>query len=160
MCHCSSACSTLMLQLSGLALSKAYVDMQIDGHGNFGSVDSDPPAAMRYTECRLQHFSTATFLTDLDSDTVDFLPNFDASQVRYCCGNGVMSTAMPSHIIVQQQSSLRALPDICNLAQVSHAAGQMRVPAQHVASCVAQHACMPGYRMSPQCFQPGFHTCW
>ena len=36
---------------------------------------------MRYTECRLHHFSSATFLADLDSDTVDFTPNFDASQV-------------------------------------------------------------------------------
>ncbi len=57
------------------------MDMQIDGHGNFGSVDNDPAAAMRYTECRLQHFSSATFLADLDADTVDFTPNFDASQV-------------------------------------------------------------------------------
>lgn len=55
--------------------------LQIDGHGNFGSVDNDPAAAMRYTECRLHHFSSATFLADLDSDTVDFTPNFDASQV-------------------------------------------------------------------------------
>lgn len=63
---------------------------QIDGHGNFGSVDNDPAAAMRYTECRLQHFSSATFLADLDADTVDFTPNFDASQVslhlRVCLG--------------------------------------------------------------------------
>ena len=55
--------------------------LQIDGHGNFGSVDNDPAAAMRYTECRLQPFSSATFLADLDADTVDFSPNFDASQV-------------------------------------------------------------------------------
>jgi len=58
--------------------------LQIDGHGNFGSVDNDPAAAMRYTECRLQHFSSATFLADLDADTVDFSPNFDASQVQSC----------------------------------------------------------------------------
>lgn len=58
--------------------------VQIDGHGNFGSVDNDPAAAMRYTECRLQHFSSATFLADLDADTVDFAPNFDASQVPPC----------------------------------------------------------------------------
>ncbi len=58
--------------------------LQIDGHGNFGSVDNDPAAAMRYTECRLQHFSSATFLADLDADTVDFSPNFDASQVQPC----------------------------------------------------------------------------
>ena len=60
----------------------SFVCLQIDGHGNFGSVDNDPAAAMRYTECRLQQFSTATFLTDLDADTVDFTPNFDASQVN------------------------------------------------------------------------------
>lgn len=66
--------------------------LQIDGHGNFGSVDSDPPAAMRYTECRLQHFSSATFLSDLDSDTVNFIPNFDASQVGLCTAVLVYST--------------------------------------------------------------------
>ncbi|KAF6151967.1 hypothetical protein GIB67_010541 [Kingdonia uniflora] len=52
----------------------------IGGHGNFGSIDSDPPAAMRYTECRLEALSEAVFLADLDQDTVDFVPNFDNSQ--------------------------------------------------------------------------------
>lgn len=52
----------------------------IDGHGNFGSVDNDPPAAMRYTECRLQRFSSTALLQDIDSDTVDFADNFDGSQ--------------------------------------------------------------------------------
>ena len=51
----------------------------IDGQGNFGSVDGDPPAAMRYTECRMAKSSTA-LLEDLDKDTVDFQPNYDDSE--------------------------------------------------------------------------------
>ncbi|MCH7996391.1 MAG: DNA gyrase subunit A [Chloroflexi bacterium] len=50
----------------------------IDGQGNFGSVDNDPPAAMRYTEARQTHISTE-LLADIDMDTVDFTPNFDDS---------------------------------------------------------------------------------
>ncbi|MCD6452862.1 MAG: DNA gyrase subunit A [Dehalococcoidales bacterium] len=50
----------------------------IDGQGNFGSVDNDPPAAMRYTEARLAAISEE-LLVDLDKDTVDFMPNFDNS---------------------------------------------------------------------------------
>ncbi|GMP60950.1 hypothetical protein CsSME_00023613 [Camellia sinensis var. sinensis] len=52
----------------------------IRGHGNFGSVDADPPAAMRYTECRLEALAEAMLLADLEQDTVDFAPNFDNSQ--------------------------------------------------------------------------------
>ncbi|MDJ0598432.1 MAG: DNA topoisomerase (ATP-hydrolyzing) subunit A [Crocosphaera sp.] len=52
----------------------------IEGHGNFGSVDNDPPAAMRYTECRLQALSTNALLRDIEADTVDFADNFDGSQ--------------------------------------------------------------------------------
>ncbi|EFJ11482.1 hypothetical protein SELMODRAFT_126010 [Selaginella moellendorffii] len=52
----------------------------ISGHGNFGSLDGDPAAAMRYTECRLHPLSEAMLLADLDLDTVDFIPNFDGSQ--------------------------------------------------------------------------------
>ncbi len=48
----------------------------IDGHGNFGSVDGDPPAAYRYTEARMAKLA-ANMLTDIDKDTVDFVPNFD-----------------------------------------------------------------------------------
>jgi len=51
----------------------------IDGQGNFGSIDDDPPAAMRYTESRLQKV-THTMLEDLDKDTVDFIPNYDGSE--------------------------------------------------------------------------------
>lgn len=52
----------------------------INGHGNFGSIDADPPAAMRYTECRLEALAEAMLLADLELDTVDFVPNFDNSQ--------------------------------------------------------------------------------
>ncbi|CAN4111330.1 unnamed protein product [Withania somnifera] len=52
----------------------------IRGHGNFGSIDADPPAAMRYTECRLEALTEAMLLADLEQNTVDFVPNFDNSQ--------------------------------------------------------------------------------
>src|SRR5437868_15381779 len=50
----------------------------VDGQGNFGSVDDDPPAAMRYTEARLARIATE-MLRDIDADTVDFGPNYDES---------------------------------------------------------------------------------
>ncbi|MFI0478396.1 MAG: DNA topoisomerase (ATP-hydrolyzing) subunit A [Candidatus Rhabdochlamydia sp.] len=53
----------------------------IDGQGNFGSVDGDPPAAMRYTEARLTHASMA-LMEDLDKDTVDLIPNYDETRVE------------------------------------------------------------------------------
>ncbi|NJP10379.1 MAG: DNA gyrase subunit A [Leptolyngbyaceae cyanobacterium RU_5_1] len=52
----------------------------IDGHGNFGSVDNDPPAAMRYTECRLRTLTRDALLQDIEAETVDFGDNFDGSQ--------------------------------------------------------------------------------
>ncbi|KAL7455954.1 hypothetical protein ACHAWC_007443 [Mediolabrus comicus] len=52
----------------------------IDGHGNFGSIDADPAAAMRYTECRLTRIAAETLLDDINLDTVEFLPNFDGSE--------------------------------------------------------------------------------
>ena len=52
--------------------------MLVDGQGNFGSVDADPPAAMRYTEARLTRIA-GEMLVDIDKDTVDFMPNFDDS---------------------------------------------------------------------------------
>jgi len=62
----------------------------IDGHGNFGSVDNDPPAAMRYTECRLRPLTTDALLRDIESETVDFIDNFDGSQQE--------PTVLPSRI--------------------------------------------------------------
>ncbi len=55
-------------------------DPLINGHGNFGSIDNDPPAAMRYTECRLQALATDALLRDIEAETVDFADNFDGSQ--------------------------------------------------------------------------------
>jgi len=52
----------------------------INGHGNFGSIDNDPPAAMRYTECRLQALTGDALLRDIEAETVDFTDNFDGSQ--------------------------------------------------------------------------------
>ncbi len=52
----------------------------LDGHGNFGSIDDDPPAAMRYTETRLAAISNDAILSEIDQETVDFSPNFDGSQ--------------------------------------------------------------------------------
>lgn len=50
----------------------------VDGHGNFGSVDGDPPAAMRYTEARMSKIAIE-MLRDIEKETVDFMPNFDES---------------------------------------------------------------------------------
>ncbi|MBQ9504525.1 MAG: DNA topoisomerase 4 subunit A, partial [Lachnospiraceae bacterium] len=52
----------------------------IDGHGNFGSIEGDGAAAMRYTEARLDKFAEEAFLADLDKDVVDFMPNFDETE--------------------------------------------------------------------------------
>ncbi|MBD0334452.1 MAG: DNA topoisomerase (ATP-hydrolyzing) subunit A [Cyanobacteria bacterium Co-bin13] len=62
----------------------------INGHGNFGSIDNDPPAAMRYTECRLRSLSSDALLQDIESETVDFADNFDGSQQE--------PTVLPSRI--------------------------------------------------------------
>jgi DNA gyrase subunit A len=55
--------------------------MLVDGQGNFGSVDGDPPAAMRYTESRLAR-SSESLLRDIDKDTIDYIPNYDESQLE------------------------------------------------------------------------------
>ena len=52
----------------------------VDGHGNFGSIEGDGAAAMRYTEARLQKITQIAFLEDLDKDVVDFMPNFDETE--------------------------------------------------------------------------------
>ena len=52
----------------------------VDGHGNFGSIEGDGAAAMRYTEARLQKLTQEAFLTDLDKNVVDFQPNFDETE--------------------------------------------------------------------------------
>ncbi len=52
----------------------------VDGHGNFGSIEGDGAAAMRYTEARLERFTQTCFLADLDKDVVNFVPNFDETE--------------------------------------------------------------------------------
>lgn len=64
----------------------------IDGHGNFGSIDADPAAAMRYTECRLTKVANEALLDEINQDTVDFIPNFD--------GNEVEPTVLPARLPV------------------------------------------------------------
>src|SRR2546423_15054711 len=53
----------------------------IQGQGNFGSVEGDPPASMRYTEARLEHLGAA-LMTDMEKDTVDFVPNYDETRTE------------------------------------------------------------------------------
>ena len=66
----------------------------VDGQGNFGSVDGDPPAAMRYTEARLSWIATA-LLQDIDKETVDFKPNYDESEFE----PEVLPTRVPNLLI-------------------------------------------------------------
>ncbi len=66
----------------------------IDGQGNFGSVDGDPPAAMRYTECRLMRIA-GELLADIDMETVDFVPNYDESTVEPT----VLPTRIPNLLV-------------------------------------------------------------
>jgi DNA gyrase subunit A len=73
--------SAIYMALARLAQDWSMRVMLIDGQGNFGSMDPDDPAAMRYTEARLAKVSNA-LLDDLDKDTVDFTPNYDASETE------------------------------------------------------------------------------
>lgn len=69
-------------------------DMLVDGQGNFGSVEGDAPASMRYTEARLHHLGLA-MMEDLDKDTVDFQPNYDGSQEE----PSVLPSAFPNFLV-------------------------------------------------------------
>jgi DNA gyrase subunit A len=66
----------------------------VDGQGNFGSVDGDPPAAMRYTECRMERIA-GELLADIDMETVDFVPNYDESTQE----PSVLPTRIPNLIV-------------------------------------------------------------
>ena len=66
----------------------------VDGQGNFGSVDGDPPAAMRYTECRMARIA-GELLADIDMETVDFVPNYDESTQE----PSVLPTRIPNLIV-------------------------------------------------------------
>ena len=68
--------------------------MLVDGQGNFGSVDGDSPAAMRYTEIRLTR-AAHSILADLDKDTVDFVPNYDGSEMM----PALMPTRLPNLLV-------------------------------------------------------------
>lgn len=96
----------------------------LDGHGNFGSVDDDPAAAMRYTETRLSPLSHGGMLDEIGSDTVDFANNFDGSQqeptvlpaqlpfllLNGCSGIAVgMATSIPPHNLGEVVDGLIAL---------------------------------------------------
>ncbi|BAY10936.1 DNA topoisomerase (ATP-hydrolyzing) subunit A [Calothrix sp. NIES-2098] len=113
----------------------------INGHGNFGSVDNDPPAAMRYTECRLQALTSTALLHDIESETVDFIDNFDGSQqeptvlpsrIPQLLLNGSsgiavgMATNIPPHNLGELIDGLVALihnPEITNLQLMQYIHG-------------------------------------
>ena len=97
----------------------------IDGQGNFGSVDGDPPAAMRYTEARLSKIA-GLMLEDIDKNTVDFYPNFDntleqpsvlPAKLPNLLINGAdgiavgMATNIPPHNLTEVLNGLQALID-------------------------------------------------
>ncbi|TFG47125.1 MAG: DNA gyrase subunit A, partial [Dehalococcoidia bacterium] len=110
--------------------------MLVDGQGNFGSVDADPPAAMRYTEARLSRLA-GELLVDIDKDTVDFKPNFDSSlkeptvlpsRLPNLLMNGSsgiavgMATNIPPHNLTELCDAIVHLidnPD-CNLDDLMH----------------------------------------
>ncbi len=93
----------------------AMREMLIEGQGNFGSVEGDPPASMRYTEARLQHLGAA-LMDDMEKDTVDFVPNYDETRTEPTVlpaafpnllvngGTGIavgMATNMPPHNLTE-----------------------------------------------------------
>ncbi len=99
--------------------------MLIDGQGNFGSIDGDPPAAMRYTEVRMAKITTC-MLADLDKETVDFVPNYDDSEMQPSVlpaqipnliingGSGIavgMATNIPPHNLTEVINACLALID-------------------------------------------------
>src|SRR5690242_16418278 len=80
----------------------------VDGQGNFGSVDGDPAAAYRYTECRLTAIAEE-LLADIEKDTVDFVPNFDESTVEpvlLLAGVSILLGCVPNWIAVGRATNL------------------------------------------------------
>ena len=95
----------------------------IDGHGNFGNIEGDGAAAMRYTEARLQKITQEHFLSDLDKDVVDFIPNFDETEkepsvlpvkipnILINGSEGIavgMATSIPPHNLTEVIDALKA----------------------------------------------------
>lgn len=102
----------------------------VDGHGNFGSIEGDGAAAMRYTEAKLKKFTQDVFLADLDKDVVDFVPNFDETEkepsvlpvrVPNLLVNGAegiavgMTTSIPTHNLAEVIDGVIAYMDNANI---------------------------------------------
>jgi DNA gyrase subunit A len=112
----------------------------IDGQGNFGSIDGDPPAAMRYTEIRMSKL-TAELLADIDKETIDFVPNYDESLIEPSLlpskfpnliingSSGIavgMATNIPPHNLVETINAIIALienPEISIEELMAHLPG-------------------------------------
>lgn len=105
--------------------------MLVDGQGNYGSVDGDPPAAMRYTECRLASIADEMLL-DIEKDTVDFIPNFDGTinepiylpaklpNLLLMGSEGIavgMATKIPPHNLTEVASAIGAMIDKVKLTK-------------------------------------------
>ena len=97
--------------------------VMVDGHGNFGSIEGDGAAAMRYTEARLAKLTQEVFLQDLDKDVVDFMPNFDETEkepqvlpvrIPNLLVNGAegiavgMATSIPTHNLGEVVDAVKA----------------------------------------------------
>ena len=95
----------------------------VDGHGNFGSIEGDGAAAMRYTEARLMQITQEVYLADLDKNVVDFLPNFDETEKEPCVlpvripnlllngAEGIavgMATSIPPHNLGEVADAVKA----------------------------------------------------
>ena len=95
----------------------------VDGHGNFGSIEGDGAAAMRYTEARLEKLTQEVFLADLDKNVVDFMPNFDETEKEPCVlpvkipnllvngADGIavgMATSIPPHNLGEVVDAVKA----------------------------------------------------
>ena len=117
--------SSIYGALVNLAQSWSTRYMLVDGHGNFGSVDGDGAAAMRYTEARLSKISVE-MLSDIEKDTVDFIPNFDETEkeptvlpsrypnllVNGASGIAVgMATNIPPHNLVEVINAVNKIID-------------------------------------------------
>jgi DNA gyrase subunit A len=118
----------------------AMREMLIEGQGNFGSVEGDPPASMRYTEARLQHLGAA-LMDDMEKDTVDFVPNYDETRTEPTVlpaafpnllvngGTGIavgMATNMPPHNLAEVIDGICAQiddPDITIDGLMQHVKG-------------------------------------
>src|SRR4051812_28979718 len=114
--------------------------MLVDGQGNFGSVDGDPPAAMRYTECRMSKL-TSELLADIEKETVDVVPNYDGSEfepsvmparfpnllVNGSAGIAVgMATNIPPHNLTEIINACLAVlddPEVTLAALMQHVPG-------------------------------------